>query len=270
LRVMHGPIVDAEKNEKLQLVENLLKELEDYSKRKRIIEAQIFVPDSWQFQEVLHRKGYAPAGEIENEYIVNLEKGVEKLWKSIDHNKRRNIKKAKKEGVEIVQSHSREDLETYISIYQATAKRKGLPTYPRSWFEAVWKTYNPELTKVFLAYWKGKGISGVHIVIHGKTVYALSAGSLPEGWKVRPNDLMHWKVMEWACQNSYSKYDMGYVPEPLPTEDSSNWGIWRWKKEWNGSLERTQTFSKTFLPRYKLILQAKKLVERGYKVIKRK
>jgi len=269
LRVMRGPIVNAETKEKFQLIRSLLKELEDYSKRKRIIEAQILVPDSRQLQEVLHRMGYAPAGKIENEYIVNLEEGVEKLWKSINHNKRRNIKKAEKEKVEIIQSHSHEDLETFLSIYEATVKRKKLPKYPRSWFDAVWKVYNPELTKVFLANWKGKSVSGVHIVIHGKTVYALSAGSLPEGWKVRPNDIIHWKVMQWACQNGYSKYDMGYVPEPLPTKESSDWGIWRWKREWNGILQRTQTFDKTFLPRYKLILQAKKLVERGYAGVRR-
>ena len=124
LRVMRGPIVNAETKEKFQLVGSLLKELEDYSKRKRIIQAQILVPDSWQLQEVFHKMGYASAGKIENEYIVNLEEGVEKLWKSIDHNKRRNIKKAVKEGVEIVQSHSHEDLKTFY-FNARSHRRKG-------------------------------------------------------------------------------------------------------------------------------------------------
>ena len=122
---------------------------------------------------------------------------------------------------------------------------------------------------MFLAYWKGKIVSGVYIVIHEKTVYALSAGSRTEGWEVRPNDIMHWKVMEWACQNGYSKYDMGMVNEPPPTKESRFWGIWRWKREWKGNLERIQIFDKVFLPRYKLILQAEKLVERGYLGIRR-
>jgi lipid II:glycine glycyltransferase (peptidoglycan interpeptide bridge formation enzyme) len=268
LKVMRGPIVNAKTKENLQLVGNLLKELEDYSKRKRIINAQILVPDSWQLQEVFHKMGYASV-KIENDYVVNLEEGAQKLWKSIDHNKRRNIKKAMKEGVEIVQSHSHEGLKTFISMYEATAKRRGFSTYPPSWFEAIWKTFKPELSNVFLAYWKGKSVSGVYIVIHGKIVYALSAGSRTEGWEVRPNDILHWKAMEWACQNGYSKYDMGTVSEPPPTEESSDWGLWRWKREWKGSLERIQTFDKTLQPRYKFILQAKKLAERGYKGIRR-
>jgi hypothetical protein len=267
LRVMNGPVVRRDAKENFQLVGNLLKELEDYSKRKRIIRAEISVPESWQLQKVFHKMGYALT-KIENEYHVNLEKGVQNLWESLDHNKRRNIKKAVKEGVEIVQSRRHEDLGTFYSMLQASAKRKDFSIQPLSMFEAVWKIYKPELSKVFLAYWKGKSVSAVYIAIHGKTVYALSAGSSSEGWEVRPNDIMHWKVMEWACENGYSKYDMGTVPDPPPTEGSNEWGVWRWKREWKGNLERIQTFDKILLPRYKLILRAKKLVERSYEGIR--
>jgi lipid II:glycine glycyltransferase (peptidoglycan interpeptide bridge formation enzyme) len=119
---------------------------------------------------------------------------------------------------------------------------------------------------VFLANWKGKSIAGVYVVTHGKTVYALRAGSLTEGLKVRPNDLMHWKAMEWACTNGYLKYNMGMVDEPTPTEKSAKWGIWRWKREWNGCLERYEIFDKTVLPQYKPVLQARNIV---YETIKR-
>lgn len=269
LRVMRGPVVNAENKERLRLVESLLRALENYGKKNRVIHAHILVPEAWQLHEVFNKLGYAPAGRL-NEYVVNLEKGVDEIWKNIAHNKRRNIKKAMKEGVEVVQSRNHDDLITFFSMLEAAKKRGRFSSYPLSWFEAVWKIYKPiELSRLFLARWKGKSVSGVFVVIHGKTVYALAAGSLSEGWKVRPNDIMHWKVMEWACRNGYSKYHMGLVSEPSPTEGSSAWGIWRWKKEWKGSLERIQIFDKLFLSRYKLILKAKKLVERGYTRLKK-
>jgi lipid II:glycine glycyltransferase (peptidoglycan interpeptide bridge formation enzyme) len=267
LQVICGPIVNAETNGDFQLVRSFLKELEDYSKRKRIIYADIWVPDSWQLQEVFFKMGYASVGKI-NDYVVNLEEGVQKLWESIDHNKRRNIKKAVREGVEVVQSHSHEDLETFYSLHEASAKRDGFSAHPRSWFEAAWKTYKPESSRVFLAYWKGKSVSGVYVVTHGKTVYALRAGSLTEGLEARPNELMHWKIMEWACENGYSKYNMGMVDEPPPTKESSKWGIWRWKREWNGSLERIEIFDKIILPKYKPILQARNFVYNGIRRLK--
>ena len=269
LRVMRGPVANTKNKESLRLVENLLMAVEDYGKKNRIIHTQILVPEAWHMHEAFDKLGYAPAGKL-NEYVVNLETGIDELWRSIGHNKRRNVKKAMKEGVEVVQSRNHDDLLTFFSMLEAAKKRGGFSSYPLSWFEAVWKVYGPiELSKVFLGRWKGKSVSGVFVVIHGKTVYALAAGSLSEGWKVRPNDIMHWKVVEWACQNGYSKYQMGLVSEPPPTEGSSAWGIWRWKREWKGNLERIQIFDKLFLPRYKLILNAKKLVERCYTNLRR-
>lgn len=177
------------------------------------------------------------------------------MWTNIHHNKRRNIKKALEEGVEITQSHSNEDLNTFYALLRASAERGGFTPYPHSLFETIWKTYSPELSKVFLAHWKGKSVSGVYVMVQGKTVYALGGGSLTEGWGVRPNDLLHWKIMEWACENGYLKYNMGGVDEPPPTEESSKWGIWRWKREWKGSLEGIETFDKIILPKYKAMLQ---------------
>ena len=269
LGVMRGPVVKVENRESLWLVESLLEALEDYGKKNRIIQAQVLAPEAWQLYGVFQKLGYVPAGKL-NEYAVDLEKGADNLLKNISHNKRRNIKKALKEGVEVVQSRSHEDLLAFYSMLEASMKRGGFSGYPLSWFEAVWKIYEPqELSKVFLARWKGKSVSGVFVVVHGKTVYALAAGSFSEGWKVRPNDIMHWKVMEWACQNGYSEYHMGLVSEPPPTEGSNAWGIWRWKREWNGDLRKIETFDKVFLPRYKLVLKAKKLVERGYASLRR-
>ena len=266
LQVIRGPVTCLETKDAIQLVDcYLLNELEELCKRKRIVLLELWVLDSWQLRDVLLKKGYALVGKI-NDYVVNLEGGAQKLWENIHHNKRRNIKTAEREGVEIVQSRNYQDLETFCLLHEAAAKRDGFSAVPRSWFEAAWKMYKPESWCLFLAKWKGTTIAGVYVVTHGNTVYAWRAGSLTEGLKVRPNDLMHWKAMEWACANGYTKYNMGMVDEPIPTEESSKWGIWRWKREWNGSLERIEIFDKTILPQYKTVLHARDIV---YETIKR-
>ena len=269
LEVMRGPVI-AERNEAgLQLAENLLEALEDYGKKNRVIHARIVVPETWGLEGVFHKLGYVLEGKL-NEYAVNLEGGVEKVWRSIDHNKRRNVKRALNEGVEVIRSHDHDDLVAFYSMLKAAQDRAGFSSYPLSWFEAVWDKYKPEeLSNVFLARWNGKSVSGVFTVVHEKTVFALAAGSLSEGWKVRPNDIMHWKAMEWASQNGYSKYHMGLVSEPPPVEGSPAWGIWRWKREWRGKLGSFQIFRKTFLPRYQLVSRAKRIAERGYTFFKK-
>jgi lipid II:glycine glycyltransferase (peptidoglycan interpeptide bridge formation enzyme) len=259
LNVTWGPIVSARIAENLHPVENLLKELETYCRKHRIIELRFSVFGSWDLREVFHKMDYVAATK-ENEYIVNLEGGAQKLWTSIHHNKRRNIKRALEQGVEVTQSHNNEDLKTFYSLLEVTVKREGFTPYPHTLFEAIWNKYDPELSSVFLAKWKGKSISGVFVVVQGKTAYALNAGSLVEGFQVRPNDIMHWKAMEWACARGYSKYNLGGVSEPPPTEGSSKWGIWRWKREWKGNLERIEIFNKIILPQYRPILHARDLV----------
>jgi len=102
--------------------------------------------------------------------------------------------------------------------------------------------------KLFLADLNGSTVAGVFIVIHGDIAYALATGSLEENWSVRPNDILHWKAMEWGCEEGLSKYHMGAVPEPVPEEGSPLWGLWRWKREWNGGLERILLYNKVYSP----------------------
>lgn len=261
LSAMRAPFVNFERGNVSNIVRSLLTGLEEYAKKNRIIETRVFVPDAWGFHNVFQAHGYTVIEQL-NEYVVDLEKGVNELWKSISHNKRKNIKKAMSQGVEVFESRKKEDLLTFYSMLRAAEERGGFTSYPLSWFEAALELYNPDSLRIFLASWNGKPVSGVFTVAHSKTIFALAAGSFSEGWKVRPNDVMHWKVMEWACQKGYSKYQMGLVSEPPPYEGSKAWGIWRWKKEWNGSLHKLQVYHKYFKPRYKLILKAKKFAEK--------
>ena len=268
LGAMRAPVIDAKNDGKREVARNLLETLEDCAKKNRIIKARILVPENWNLDEAFHSLGYKITEKL-NEYVVNLDKDVEQLWSSISHNKRRNIKKAMKEGVEVFQSRNLKDLLTFYSMLVAAEKRGGFSSYPLSWFKAVWKIYKPELSKVFLTRWNGKEVSGVFTVIHGKTVYALAAGSFSEGWKVRPNDIMHWKVMEWACKNGFVRYHMGLVSDPPPSKESNSWGVWRWKREWKGNLHRLLVYEKMILPKYKLVLKTKEIIQRGYQVFKR-
>jgi len=262
LLVERGPIINAERGEKARIAKSLLEAMEDVGKKRRIIQAQILLPETFQLQQVFQELGYSNKGEI-NEYFVNVRKSAEELWRSISHNKRRNIKKAMKEGVEVIRSHDVDDLLTFYSMLEDTQRRRGFSTYPLSWFEAAWTIREPEeLARVFLARLEGETISGIFVVTHGKNVYALAAASLEKGWRVRPNDLMHWKAMEWACETGFSKYYMGRVKQPPPNQESRGWGVWRWKREWMGDLEKMIIMEKTFLGRYKLVLKAKGLAER--------
>jgi len=263
LGVMRGPVVDLNAEGSVEVVGRLLRALDEAARERRIIEGRVLVPESWGFDRVFRSFGYSLVGGL-NEYVVDLEGGVERVWRSVSHNKRRNIRRGMREGVEVFESREREDLLKFYSMLRAAERRGGFSSYPLSWFEAVWSVYRPELSRVFLARWRGREVSGVFTVVHGGTVYALAAGSFSEWWRVRPNDIMHWRVMEWACRNGYSRYYMGLVSDPPPREGSKAWGVWRWKREWRGRLLRFRVFRKVFRPRFMFMVGAKNLVQRFY------
>jgi len=265
---VRGPLVIGEKEDDTHFFECLLQEMEDYGRKNRIVSIEVWVPENKGMDKVLDFLGYTDVRNF-NSYVIRLENGFDDLWKNIAHNKRRNIRKAMKEKVDIYQSQEYEDLKTFYSMLEAAKERSEFSALPFSWYNACWDIYPHELSRMFLARWRDKVVSGVFTIAHGDTIYSMGAGSYIEGWKARPNDIMHWKVMEWACENGYKKYDMGLVSEPPPNEGSRDWGIWRWKREWRGSLEKIGVYEKVLLPRYKYILKIKDMAKSGYNNLRR-
>ena len=243
----YGPIVnDVAGKEKI--ISELIAFLEKRARKDRVCEAFIFQPEE---NGVLESLGYVMEKTF-NVYKVDLGKSVEELWMKIAHNKRRNIKKAQNQGVEVVASDSEKDLESFYEMHALAGKRAGFIPHSFSYFGSFLKVFGVfGKAKVFLAIFEGKPVAGVFVVVHGDTAYALGAGSREEVWQVRPNDILHWKAMEWACNNGLSYYHMGYVSEPPPTEGSDGWGLWRWKREWNGILEKVYVYHKVLMPRFR-------------------
>lgn len=248
----YGPVVD-DSGDKSLVLKGLIVSMEDYAKKYRVCEAFVYTQEKI---DVLEDLGYVLEKNF-NVYKVYLGKNVEELWKRIEHNKRRNIKKAQSQSVEVVCSESADALASFYEMHAISGNRAGFTPQPFSYFNSFLKVFGAEnKAKVFLAMFNGEPAAGVFVVVHGDVAYALGAGSREEAWQVRPNDILHWKAMEWACTKGLKYYHMGYVSEPPPTESSEGWGLWRWKREWNGLLERVYVYHKVLRPRLKKFIVA--------------
>jgi CelD/BcsL family acetyltransferase involved in cellulose biosynthesis len=241
-----GPVVSSKDEE--HILRGLLSSLEKSSIKNRVSEGFVFRPES---DQVLESMGYA-ISDVVHSYKVGLQKDAEGLWKSIAHNKRRNIKKAQEQGAEVVQLKSYDALVSFYEMYDASSERVGFMSYSFNYFNSYLRVFGArDKVRVFLTVFKGQPVAGVFVVVHGDTAYALAAGSRKDVWQVRPNDLLHWKAMEWACGEGFSWYHMGHVYEPLPTENSPGWSLWRWKREWNGQLKKYYIYHKVYMPNFK-------------------
>lgn len=241
-----GPVVSLKDEE--HILRELLSSLEKSATKNRVLEGFVFRPES---DQVLESMGYA-ISLVVHSYKVDLQKCVEELWKSIAHNKRRNVKKAQEQGVEVKQLNNYDALVSFYEMYETSSERVGFLAYSFNYFNSYLRVFGArDKVRVFLTIFEGQPVAGVFVVVHGDTAYALAAGSRKNAWQVRPNDILHWKAMEWACSKGLSWYHMGHIYEPLPTENSPGWSLWRWKREWNGQLKKYYIYHKVYMPNFK-------------------
>jgi len=266
LDVRNGPIIIDEDNKDI-ILNDILTYLDDYCNKKKIIEVQIRWPEIWGNSRQFYGLSYKNTGRT-NEYYVKLFNEPDNLWKKIDRNKRKNIRKAIREKLTVIEAHDSKNLKIFYDMLRASVKRHDFFIDPLSWYETIWDYFEPgKYSRIFFTKWDDRLVSGVFTINFGRTIYALVAGSFSEAWKVRPNDLLHWKVMEWGCERDYARYYMGLVDDPVPNRNSNSWGIWRWKKEWNGELRKIILYNKVILPKYNFIVNLKRVGEKLYKKI---
>jgi hypothetical protein len=93
-------------------------------------------------------------------------------------------------------------------VYADWARRKGLPVTGAQQFQDMFAlTRNRRL---FLARYEGQVIAGVVVRFFPGGVMEYAANSsLENALRLRPNDLLHWRAIEWACAEGMTKYNLG-------------------------------------------------------------
>jgi CelD/BcsL family acetyltransferase involved in cellulose biosynthesis len=128
-------------------------------------------------------------------YRLDLTKGPEELWKGLKSDCRRNIRKAREAGIEIV---SLEDDDLFFKMIDATFRRHGSTSWhKRSFFRALISELVPrDLLWYWGARYHGKIIAGALFLHDGQEVHFISGASLPEYGSLPTSYLLHWTAIE--------------------------------------------------------------------------
>jgi len=140
--------------------------------------------------------------------MLDLRRGPQALFARFSENKRTNIKKAVKLGVSVDVAEDPEDIAAYHAVYVQWSRRKALPTVAEDVFQETFAlTANRRL---FLARHAGHVIAGVVVRFcpGGMMEYAANS-SRESALHLRPNDLLHWRAIEWGCAEGLSNYSLG-------------------------------------------------------------
>ena len=166
-------------------------------------------------------------------HTLALVKDEMEIFSSFKSNVKRNIKKARKESLELVLSNAWTAMRAFYHLNCTTRQEHGLPPQPLSFFRKIYDhVIAPLHGFVVLASYQAKPIAGAVYFHHaGDAIYKYGASNR-KYQQLRPNNLVMWQAIKWYCRNGYKTFSFG-LTEP------ENQGLRQFKHGW-GTREMTQ------------------------------
>ncbi|MGF1427950.1 lipid II:glycine glycyltransferase FemX [Kitasatospora sp. LaBMicrA B282] len=201
------------------------------AKRLRDIEPDWYEPHAFDIAERLRRSGWlqgedggAGFGDVQPRYVFqvplagrsldDIQRGFNQLW-------RRNIKKAEKSGVEVVQG-GYEDLAVFHRLYVVTAERDRFTPRPLGYFQRMWQALNsedPNRMRLYLAYHDGEPLAATTMLTVGEHVWYSYGASANHRREVKPSNAIQWRMMRDAYALGAGVYDLRGISDTLEEDD---------------------------------------------------
>jgi hypothetical protein len=156
------------------------------------------------------RRGFC-IRELEGDVVLDLSPGPQALFDRFAKNRRRDIRIAMRNGIEVSEETTVDDLHAYWEVYSAWRKTQRKQIQHNQTFASIERVHHLRRNhRRFLARYQGKVIaaSGVRLCPGGLIEYSNNC-SLDEFMKLLPNDLLVWRAIEWSCQHGFKRYCLG-------------------------------------------------------------
>jgi hypothetical protein len=193
--------------------------------------------------------------------LLDLEsKSLGQLWDGLTKDARRTVRKAREQGVTVIEATEEEHFEAYYEIRRQTASRNGLQIPSLNYFREIRHSFPREIYKIFLGQQAGRWVSGQGAgVFNGNFIL----GGVCYSDYARENslygtDLLQWHVIESAKNSSANYVDWaGYF---INSGTSHQKGINHFKLKWGGEVVTYHKYRKIYSPvKCRLLELARKL-----------
>ncbi len=162
-------------------------------------------------------------------------RGRDEIYAGFSQMTRRNIRKARRAGVEIRMAGG-EGLEEFGRLMRVTGARDGFAVRPARYFAGMLDALGTHC-RLYLAYYEGAAIAGAVATNYaGKTCYLYGASD-NDFRDVMPNQLLQWEMIGWALDTGCTLYDFQGVSGNLSEENNPLYGLYRFKSGFHGTLD---------------------------------
>lgn len=190
-------------------------------------------------QEMGFQRFYGPEGfetiQARFNYRLYLNgRSNEEMLANMTQKTRYNVRLAMKKGVEI-RVVGQEYLDDFVRIMQTTGERDGFNVRSKEYFARMLDALG-EHVRLYMAFYQDQPISGAITTNFAKKVCYVYGASDNVFREVMPNYLIQWEMIQWAIETGADVYDFQGVSGDL-TEGSPMYGLYRFKKGFNGQLD---------------------------------
>ncbi|MFI7408471.1 lipid II:glycine glycyltransferase FemX [Streptomyces sp. NPDC049627] len=168
-------------------------------------------------------------------------RSTQDLWAGLNQEWRRNVRRAQKEGVEVVVGSAAE-LPEFYRLLGITERRDGfrlgrsLAYYERQY--AALNAEEPGRMKLYLARHRGEILAAHTMITVGRRAWYQTGASADHRREVRPSNALQWRMLLDAHALGADVYDMRGVPSTLDPGERA-YGLLRWKLGTGGHVVET-------------------------------
>jgi lipid II:glycine glycyltransferase (peptidoglycan interpeptide bridge formation enzyme) len=211
------------------------------ARRLRDAEPTSYEPRAYEVADRLRRAGWQqtePGGEDgfaagQPRYVFQVPfagRSLDDIHRGLNQQWRRNIKKAEKAGVKVVQG-GYDDLPAFYELYAETAERDRFIPRPLPYFQRMWTALtaeHPDRMRLYLAHHDGEILAAATMLTVGQHVWYSYGASTSRRREVQPNNAMQWRMMTDAHQLGAAVYDFRGITDTLE-ESNHLLGLLRFK-----------------------------------------
>ncbi len=227
-----GPLIDSSVNNFNEVLDSMLKELIHQVKNKSIfIQFRNFF-DWEKHKQVFTNNGF---NYLERLNLLVDTSSDDIIRNRMSNSKLRQVKKALKQGAEIIHPESIEQVNEFYDILYYLYKYKIKKPLPdRSFFENFYEqTKKSKLGVILLIKYNNEIVGGiVSPVLKGKIIYEWYICGLDREFKnIYPSVLATWAAIDYAAKNGIQTFD--FMGVGIPDRD---YGVREFKKKFGGEM----------------------------------
>ena len=160
-------------------------------------------------------------------YEISVAEDVDEVWNRVKGSRRRHVRQARDNGVQMRVGESKRDLRMFFDLYLESMRGHGSPPHSFEFFECLWELFHDDGTmRLYLAEHDGDLVNAGIDFAFGDWVYHWKNVSDYEARDLDGGSLLVWKGLEWAAENGYETYDLGRTREGS--------GVYMFKKSFGG------------------------------------